>query len=313
MLFIKNLTDEPNSNFGICMRTENDDCGVTLILPNDEEVDILKSSVPGLATSIRHSIENVGKVTNTLYKVDNAASTALAEKPTEIAAYVKGEKIALVCETKDGNPTVPINVNLVEENAEDGDKPKRYPRDMIVLICPKDEGDENIYVRVDGRNLAGKPVIVSTDDYQIALIMVKWPIWSNLKFPVYMYIEQGEKIYGGIQLGSRTENKVVKNQIVEVDAQTAKDYLDESERILNEKSEKGTSARRSEESRDEDHHQKHGKGNFNAKNGNGRGGNNNGYSRGNGNPSVKFPSKYRNDNTSNKGGSGKNFRRNGQR
>lgn len=312
MLFIKNLTEEANSSFGICVKSEDDNCGVTLILPNDEEVEILTSTIPGLAGSIRHSIETVGKFTNTLYKSDEMISSCLADKPTEIAAYVKGEKIALVCDyNSDGYPTIPVKVNLVNENEAETEKPKRFPRDMIVLICPRKEGS-NIFVRIDGRNLAGKPVIVSTEEYQIALVMMKYPIWSNLKFPVYMYIEQGGESYGGIQLSSRTENKVVKNQIVDVDIKIAKDYLDESARILKEKIEEQRAARRAENSDGGYSHQKYNRnnnGNYNGRNNDNRGRNNNGgYNRNNGNSSVKFPSKFRDNNNG-----GRNFRRNGQR
>lgn len=238
MIFIKNFSNEANSSFGIRSERAGDETNLSLIMADGSELLSIKSSIPGLSGSIRRSIEGIGKATNTLEKSDTAiASVLYDDKPTEIAVYIKDQKVALV--QGDGDKIIPINVEVVpNETDEEGKPKKRYPRDMVIIIVDKPESGDTRLV-CDDRNLATKPIVATLDKFQVIFAMVKWPIWSNLKFPVYMYVEQGENIIGAIQLGSRTENKITKNQIEDVDAQTAKDYLDESAKILQQRAERG--------------------------------------------------------------------------
>lgn len=237
MLFIKNYAQKSeNEKFEVSMEHYGEDnVIVSLNLPGANSVPILTSTVPGLGTSIKRSIEFIGKKTASLTKEEQYMSAALlADVPTEVAFFVKDKKIALV-EGKDPEAILPIVVDPVEEQNEEDDKPKkRYPRDMIVLICPKK--DVQARLEYDSRNLVGAPIIATIgEEYQIILAMVKWPTWSNLKFPVYMCVSYGDDAIGAFKLGSRVENKVNKNQVEDADIETAREYLNESAKIMSEK------------------------------------------------------------------------------
>lgn len=296
MLFIRNLTDEANSDFAVCMTKTDETVGLRLFLPNEEEITILTSSVPDIDQSIKRSIEHIGKNTDTLCETASGLSCSLAEKPTEVAFYVKGERIGIVADDE----TLPVNVEVIPEKTSD-EKQRRYPRDMVLFICERD-AENDVVLNVDNRNLVGKPIVASTEKYQFVLAMIKWPIWNNLRFPVYMYMTQGEKEFGATQLGSRTENKITKNQLdIDVEVSEAKSYLEESARIMAERAEQ---AKRHNNENGGGYHKNKGD---NVK-GSGRDG---GYNKGN--RDGKFSSKHPKGNNGAFGGKGKNFRRNGQR
>jgi len=211
---------------------------------------------------------------------------------TEVAVYVKDTKVALM--QGGGDEIIPIKV---EEAPEDtSDNKKRFPRDMVLIIV--DKADDTRLV-VDNRNLATRPFIATAGEYQIIFAMVKWPIWSNLKFPVYMYVTQGDAEIGAIQLSSRTDNKIVKNCVVDVDINEAKEYLAESEKIQSQKNEQRN------RSQEKPFNGKKNGGNNNRQNDRQQHGN--GKNKRQGNPSVNFPQKF------NGAGGGKNYRRNGNR
>ena len=295
MLFIKNYSKEANEKFKVKTDRSGDNSSLSIIMPNDAELKLLESSVAGLSGSMRRSVESIGKTTGSLVKDETSATTdMLRDKPVEVACYVKEQKVALVAGT--GDNILPISVEIAPEITDDKNQ-KRYPRDMIVFVV---DNAADTKLVCDDRNLACKPIIATIGDYQVIFAMVKWPIWSNLKFPVYMYIEQNSEITGAVQLGSRTENKISKNQIEDVDINIAKDYLEESKRLLKERQEKQqNNNRRGGQNRDNRNNNNNAdnkgngnkfqknvgfpvmKGGYNNNNGKGNGNNNNRRNRGN--------------------------------
>jgi hypothetical protein len=298
MIFISNQTEEASSTFGLCLTQNNNALGLTLVLPDNEEVDLLCSTIPDLGTSMERSIERIGKATDTLAKGANGElSCVLSEEhPTEVAFYVKGQRIGL--EAPEGKETgsLPVGIDVIPDDNEDEQK-KRFPRDAVLFICPK--GDEKAFLKIDRRNLVGKPIIYFADNYQLILVMVKYPIWSNLKYPVYMYILQGDAAYGATKLGYRTENKTTKNQLEVCDLDEAVDYLAESERIVAERAAQ----------RDKENDGNQNRGGYHKNKGNSD-------VRRKGNPSgnTGFPSKYKDGNGGyDRRGGGKNYHKNGRR
>lgn len=242
MIFIKNcVKDLPGENVTLVMTEENDNITLDLNIRGEETVNLVKSSVPGVTTSMRRSLEYIGDAVNYLDKTDGVTITNILDnKPTEVAFFVKGIKTVLT-ET-DKFP------NTISKYEEENDLPKKnhHPRDMIVLIVPNEiDGDEvNYTLVVDKRNLGANTNVVKREKYSLIMMYVKWPIWAKLKFPAYAYVrvdykDDRESIpYAAFKLGSFDNKKIQKNQIIDVDGKEAKDFLEESFRILREKKEK---------------------------------------------------------------------------
>lgn len=292
MLFIKNLTGAEGKDFGLSLTQGEDAMTLAIKLPNDAVVDILSSSVPGIYSSMKKSLEHVGKKAHNIKKTgqsgEKMVTTQLLDKyPTEVIFYVKDKKIAL--KKPNGAPFIPIGIDVIPE--EDADK--RFPRDIIAIIVPK-RTEDGVRLEYDPRNLVGKPVIITatvdeeySEDYQIVLAMVRWPVWASLKFPVYLSVVDSEGTIGSIQLASKEENGAARNQIVDADNEEAMEYLEKSKKILEEKA---------AETRQNQKSQKNNTNKFNG----GKNQRNAHQNRGN-------------TNTKGYGGGGKNFNRNGQR
>lgn len=295
MLFIKNLTEAEGKEFGLSLTQGGDAMKLAIELPNDAVVGILSSSVSGIYSSMKKSLEHVGKKTRNINKTEQdgekLVTTQLLDKyPTEVIFYVKDKKIAL--KKPNGAPFIPISIDLIPD--EDADK--RFPRDIIAIIVPKRTAD-GARLEYDPRNLVGKPVVITAaeepqapEGYQIILAMVRWPVWANLKFPVYLSVVDDEGALGSIQLASKEDNGAARNQIVDAENEEALEYLEKSKKILEEKA-----AEKAAEARQKQRSQKN---------------NNNKFNGGN----QRNPRQNKgNTNTKGFGGGGKNFNRNGQR
>ncbi len=232
MLFIKNLSKKEDT-IKIVTERNGDNTAVMLEFP-ETEVDILSSVLPNLNLSLRKSIENLGKVTNSTEKDESRVSAnVFTDKVTEIAYFIKDQKVALE-QNEDEGKLLPINiVPQPEINPEDKGQ-KRYPRDMIIFIT---DTSDNTRLLIDERNLTTRPIIGKVGDYTIICSLVKWPIWSNLKFPVYMCVEQDGTVISASKLSTRTEGKIFKNTLEDVEIQEAYDYLKQSEEIRAKKAE----------------------------------------------------------------------------
>lgn len=280
MILIKNFTEAEGKDFGLTLTQKADAMTLAIELPNHAVVDVLSSSVSGVYNSMKKSLEHVGKKTHNLERVDlndgKAIVTQMLDKyPTEVIFYVKDKKIAL--RKPNGEPFIPVSIDVITPEEED----KRFPRDIIAMIVPK-RTEDGVKLEYDPRNLVGKPIIVTAEDYQIVLAMIKWPVWANLKFPVYLSVTDSEGTIGSIQLASKTENGVARNQIIDADNEEATKYLEESKKIMEERAAENRKNRS--------------KGNNNNKFGN-----------------QRQKASNRGVNTKGYNGSGKNYNRNGQR
>lgn len=284
MLFIKNLTEAEGKDFGLILKQGDDAMALAIKFPNNAIVDILSSPIPGIYSSMKRSLEHVGKKAKHIEKTgqngEKMVATQLLDKyPTEVIFYVKDKKIAL--KKPNGAPFVPISIDVIPD--EDADK--RFPRDIVAIIVPK-RTEDGVRLEYDPRNLVGKPVIITAGDYQVVLAMVRWPVWATLKFPVYLSIVDAEGAIGSVQLASKEENGTARNQIVDADNEEALEYLEKSKKILEEKA---------AESRQTQKPQKNNTGKFNGEN------------------RRNVRRNKGNTNTRGYGGNNKNFSRNGQR
>lgn len=281
MIFIKNLTNSEGKEFALTLTQKSDALTLSIGLPNKAVVDLLASGIEGIYGSMKKALENIGKKTHNFKKNgqngEKAITTQLLDKyPTEIAFYVKDKKITL--NRLGDEPWIPVSIDLVPET----DNNRRFPRDIIALIIPK-RTEDGARLEYDPRNLVGKPIIATAEDYQVILAMVKWPIWANLKFPIYLSVVDSEGTIGSIQLSSKTENDVTKNQVVDADDSTALEYLQESKKIMEEKMETARSQRQQDRNK-----------------------------KFNGNQKKNYGNKG-NTNTKGYSGGGKNYNRSGQR
>ncbi len=277
MIFIKNLTSFEGKDFALTLTQNSGALTLSIGLPNKAVVDLLKSNVEGVYGSMKKSLENIGKKTHNLSKNGQGdgktVTTQLLDKyPTEVTFYVKDKKIAL--NRPKAEPWIPVDINIVP----DADMDKRFPRDIIAMIVPK-RTEDGAKLEYDPRNLIGKPIIATAEDYQVIMAMIKWPIWSNLKFPVYLSIVDSEDAIGSIQLSSKTENNVTRNQIVDTDNDTALDYLQESKKIMEEKMETARNQKQQDRNKKFNGNQKKNYGNKGGTNTKGYGGNGKNYGR----------------------------------
>lgn len=243
MIFIKNFAKKLSSNdVRLELTTENGESRLDLCIAEENPIGLVKSSVQGVSESMKKSIGYIGNLTNYIEEAENKVSVNILDnKASEVAFFVKGAKTVI----KDTS-SLPNIIDVYDEIAENN---KHYPRDVIAIIVPNktDDGKElsDFSLVVDRRNLGAKTVTIYLNDYSVILMYVKWPIWAKLKFPAYAYVkavvanDTDEKEYeeiGAFKLGSITNKKIQRNQVIDVDIKEAKDYLDESFKILREKS-----------------------------------------------------------------------------
>lgn len=241
MLFIKNLTKLAGSDIRIAMKTGTE-ITVSLTIAEEAPIILVKSAIEGITSNLKKSFEYIGNAVGVLDKDDTTVSTQLlSNKVTELGFLVKDAK-AVFKDTKE----FPVTIGIYDEKDQAEDS--HYPRDMIVFIVPRVErsetpgtsGVEKDYTLVVDRRNIGCPTIVhDIGDYRIIGMFVKWPIWMRLKFPAYAYIkDEDDNALAGIKLGYKTEKKMTRNQVIDVEVSEAVDYLTESFRILKENREK---------------------------------------------------------------------------
>lgn len=227
MLFIKNLTKLSGSEIGLTMTTGNE-ISVELKIADAEPVTLAKSKVQDILVNLKKSFEYIGTTTNHLDKTENVTTTELmSNKITELGFFAKGIKTVFTEAT-----SFPVTIGEYDKEAM-GDK--HFPRDMILFILPNGENDDYKLV-IDERNLGAATIVKNVGEYRLIGVFSKWPIWSKLRFPAYMYIQGGDSaVVSAFKLGSKTDKKLTKNCLIEVTIQEAVDYLDESFRIMNER------------------------------------------------------------------------------
>lgn len=230
MLFIKNLTKLSGDKIKLTM-TMGDEISVALKIADTEPVTLAKSRVQGILTNLRKSFEYIGTTTKHLEKDENSLSTEImSNKVTELGFFTKEIKTVF---------TEVVNFPvIIGEYDKDIAGDKHFPRDMILFIVPND--GEHFELVVDERNLGAKTITQDIGEYRLIGVFTKWPIWAKLKFPAYMYIKnhETEAVVAAFKLGFKTDKKLTKNCIIDVDINEAVDYLDESFRIMKEKKSK---------------------------------------------------------------------------
>lgn len=244
MLFIKNLTNLDGSEIEVGLTGNGKEVSVSLTIAKESPITLAKSTVEGVASALKKSVEYIGGIVDVL-KTDGTTTTTclMSKKATELNFLVKDTKTVLK-ETKE----FPVTIGTYDEKDEVDNV--HYPRDMILFIVPRivrkpdcDGYAVDYSLVVDRRNLGAATVTKDIGDYRVIGMFVKWPIWMRLKFPAYAYIK-GEKdeVLGAIKLGYKTEKKVTRNQVQDVDVKEAVDYLAESFRILKENRDKKEAA-----------------------------------------------------------------------
>lgn len=233
MIFIKNCTtDLTGKDVTLTLEEKEKLSTLSLTIKGEDPIQLVKSTVNGVAEAIRKSIKYIASITNS---DETNTSCILDNKESEIAFFVKGKRTVLK-ETS----TLPNTIGEYDE-VMDGDK--HYPRDMIVMIVPNHNGNGGKLTHklvVDRRNLGASTQTIEGKEYSIIIMYVKYPIWSNLRFEAYAYIktekEDGDSVVTtAFKLGTSPNKNLAKNQIVDVDPKIAVDYLEESFRILREK------------------------------------------------------------------------------
>ena len=228
MLFIKNLTNLDGSEIEVGLTGNGKEVSVSLTIAKESPITLAKSTVEGVASALKKSVEYIGGIVDVL-KTDGTTTTTclMSKKATELNFLVKDTKTVLK-ETKE----FPVTIGTYDEKDEVDNV--HYPRDMILFIVPTmvDGVKKDYSLVVDRRNLGAATVTKDIGDYRVIGMFVNCPIWMRLKFPAYAYIK-GEKdeVLGAIKLGYKTEKKVTRNQVHDVDAKEAVDYLAESFRI----------------------------------------------------------------------------------
>lgn len=233
MIFIKNyVTDLTGEKIKLSMETSETEVKVKLNIDNKDEVDIIKSTNKNIIPSIKSSLKYISNIVNNLDETDSIFTTNILDhKPTEVAFYEKDKKIVIL----DSND-LPLTVGEYDEEVN---TKKHYPRDMIVLICPKtyEGADAKYYLVVDPRNIGSHILTKDLGSCRIIVMTTKYPIWDKLEYPVYAYLKakvgDNEVPVAAFKLGSsRVSKKFSKNVIEEEDINVAKGYLDESMKTL---------------------------------------------------------------------------------
>lgn len=246
MLFIKNLTNLEGSEFRVILEEREDISTISIKIADNDPVAVLSSEMEGVYKSLKKSMDYVNNILGAPSE-DTVECCLLSNKPTEINFLVKDTKTVI----KDSE-LFPVEVGSYEE--EDAKANVHYPRDMILFIAPNGE-DDDCQLVVDRRNLGAPIITKDIGDYRIIALFVKWPIWMRLKFPAYAYVENKhtdsqdkesytKDIMGPIKLGFKTEKKIIRNQVQDVDGKEAFEYLSESFRLLREAHEKKEAEKR---------------------------------------------------------------------
>lgn len=234
MLFIKNLTNLKGSQIKLNLHQGGEESYISISVDNSPELALLRTGLKGIAQSFKKSIERIGGIVNELITNDNVISTCILDnKPTEVNYGLKGTITVLKSTTE-----FPANIDTVE--ADETTK-VHFPKDMIIFIVPKTvEGVDKTYrLVVDKRNLSSPIMTEEIGDYRIIAMSIKWAVWMKLKYPAYAYVKDNDdNVIYSIKLGYKVENKLTKNQLVEVDNKEAVDYLTETFRLLAERNEK---------------------------------------------------------------------------
>lgn len=243
MVFIKNYSDL--NDIKIVMEDEKESVTVSLEC-GEERVPLVKSDIMQVKETIKKSIKYISDITGkSESKFEGAkkvtSTNILDNKPSEITFFAKGAKTVIT-----GLDELPNKITYFDSTSN-----KKYPRDMVVMVVPNNvevpNSSEKKKARhslvADRRNLGAKTLYVPLKDYTVIVAYIKWPIWSNLKYPAYFYIESSfgkdmAVITNAFKLGVSTNKNISKNKIFDVDPAEAVSYLDETFKKLKERDEK---------------------------------------------------------------------------
>ena len=189
---------------------------IDMKLPDGKAIRMFSSSLDGIEDAIKNSLKHIAKNTD----IEKATTAFLNDDITEVSLYIRNKKITM---EPTAERVVPIEIKCVPEKDDNNEDIKKFPKDMIVFVCDK---IDNTKIVIDKRNLISQPVIADCGNYYIILVMIRWPNWSILKFPIYMYIEQDGVVQSAIKLGFRVTDKGNKrNQLINCDEEEAKENL----------------------------------------------------------------------------------------
>lgn len=240
MIFIKNLTKLNGSEIEIGLTENGDGVSISLTIAKETSITLAKTTTEGVASTLRRSVERIGKLVDVLKVDGETTSTCLLDnKPTELNFVVKNSKVVIK-----KSDEFPVTIGKYEE--EDEKNNVHYPRDLIVFIVNKtvDGVDKDYRLVVDRRNLGAPIFTTDIGDFRIIAMPVKYPMWSRLKFPAYAYIKgNDDEVLTEIKLGFKQDRKITKNQVLEVEPNEAVDYLTETFRIMREKYNDGVKTR----------------------------------------------------------------------
>lgn len=246
MLFIKNYTSLEGEKFKVQLTKEENTCKVSLVIDENNSVDLITVAgdettekydiVGNVHSTIERSLKYISNITNVLSTEDNKMVTQLLdEDATEISFFVKNKK-TVIKDTK----ALPAGIGLL-----DGSEDKRFPRDMVAFILPKkDENGNDVDFRlsIDSRNIGDSSIVEDLQDYRIIVAFIKYPIWANLKFPVYGLLtdDASNEEKFAFKLGTRKGKSFVRNAIIDCDIKEASDYLAESAKARAEREKQGS-------------------------------------------------------------------------
>lgn len=245
MIFIKNFTKEASDDIRVELKKTEETTQLNLYINASEAIPLVESKIPEVFDSMNHAFDYIRDAKNYSMEREEEGSvskivTLLDNKPTEVGFHVKGVKTVL----KKVDEESIYDAEIIKYIEEDEGK-RHYPRDVIAFLLDNTiDGApvEEYQAVIDRRNLGARTSILKTENYTVILLYIKWPIWSKLKHPVYGYIKAvmadgtiNDTLPTAFKLGY-SDNKITqRNQIFFVDIKEAKDYLDESFRILREK------------------------------------------------------------------------------
>lgn len=239
MLFIKNCTRLEGNQIKVRLSKGENNCGVSLEIDDNNKIDLLTVAnggdekdgfVDNDYKTIERSFNNISTMTNVQCEDAGELSTVMLDKkPTEISFFIKGQKVVIK-----NAETLPVGLGVLKENDE-----QRYPRDMVIFVLPKvgETPEEGYRIDIDTRNIGARAICKDLQDYRIIVEFIKYPIWANLKFPVYGLIYNGttKKAESAFKLGYQKMKTVTKNSIIECDVKEASDYLAETKKIKEDK------------------------------------------------------------------------------
>lgn len=218
MLFIKNLAKTKRS---ICLtECENE-------ITNQKSLDfIISGSTSGgkgfeflnLDPKVRELSDSIRESLEKMY-VGEGLEHSIQDDLTEFSIYVRNKRLG-VTEVKNADGRIHYQIGLVPETTDGTDK--NYAKDIIVFVLDAPKDFTQTKLLIDKRNLIGSPVVLTFEKFQFITVLIRWPIWSSLKFPVAMSIEQDGKIVGSVKLSSKIINRKERNTIVDCDSSEVK-------------------------------------------------------------------------------------------